>query len=170
MISWNLTHPLQLSNFSCNLHVPRVPGIQTSILLTVRTPEMASFGFSRAWLGVAKAKQICLSTNTRPTSSCQVSKVLQICQEHQGQPWQPWDTWHLKWKVSPSVSKSFPCQPHESKTFVVGVGAHLSMGYLRSLRGSTGDQQQEQQDEPARFPHMAKPGGPFSMRTAICLA
>ena len=51
------------------------------------------------------------------------------------------------------------------------------------IYGVYGDQQ-EQQDEPvplcspllliaaapARFPHMAKPGGPFSMRTAICLA
>jgi len=132
MISWNLTHPNLVTSAVTSMCLVYL--VSFSILLTGRTPEMASFGFSRAWLGVAKAKQICLSTNTRPTSSCQVSKVLQICQEHRGQPW---DTWHLKWKVL-SVGKSFPCQPHESNTFVVGVGAHLSMGYLRSLRGSAG--------------------------------
>ena len=46
--------------------------VSFSILLTVRTPEMASFGFSPAWLGVAKAKQICLSTRQHRTNQLKI--------------------------------------------------------------------------------------------------
>lgn len=137
MMSWNLTHPLQLSNFSCNFHVPRVPGIllNSSHCSHSRNgkfrilPRLARGSESQADLPQHQhqTNQLMSSVQSSPNMSRASGSTLGYS----------FEAWHLKWKVSPSVGESFPCQPHESNTFVVGVGAHLSMGYLR---GSTGDQ------------------------------
>ena len=101
--------------------------IMCSVQLTVRTvrtgPEMASFGLSPAWLGVAKAKQIRL--NTKPATH--VQNMSSASGSTLGYSFESWEV-----MVSPASNDLFwvpvPSSSHvaESNTFVVGVGAHLS--------------------------------------------